>query len=210
MTESIAGFVNEWQAAEERLYPILMAQSDRYELYVHLVRQVADELRFARTAQELASAYAGGSEIAHAVVQRQGASSQEISLEILAGAAFALRYREILAEVSREEAVRRIQAARARGDRWVVLHETSGAAGPAMPPYRRLEMHIPDGVGVHVFVELSPGMDEVLYCLDLVQLDPATGAWVGQGQPIEHATFTEKEPWEAAVRDVLSRYTYSP
>ena len=66
MTESIAGFVNEWQAAEERLYPILMAQSDRYELYVHLVRQVADELRFARTAQELASAYAGGSEIGRA------------------------------------------------------------------------------------------------------------------------------------------------
>src|SRR6266511_5369160 len=152
MDELVAG----WRAAEARLYPLVMAQPELYERYLAVVRAVADDLRSARTPEQLAEAFGGRAAILESVVASKGFASEGLDLELVAQAAFGLRYQEVVMEVQREDAFRRVREAGRAGLPWVVLHETAGAAGPFAAPYDRLEMHVPSGVGIHAFVELGP------------------------------------------------------
>lgn len=207
MAEGLEEALRSWQAAEEKLYPVVMLRPEVYQRYVELVRAVADELWSYVTPESLASAYARASEIVATVIARFGASVDDMDLGLLAGAAFSLRYREVLAETSRQEAVRRIDEARARGDPWVVLYEMGKAKGAPALPYRRLEMHLPDGVGLHVFVEEDPETGAPIFGLERVQLDPSTGDWVNAAQPSpERQTFPSADRWEEAVKALRDLY----
>ncbi len=196
-----------WRAAEEKLYPVVMLRPDVYQRYVELVRAVADELWSFVTPESLAQAYGRAPEIVAVVIARFGASVDDMDVGLLAGAAFSLRYREVLAESSRKEAVRRIEEARARGDHWVVLYEMGRAKGAPALPYRRLEMHLPDGVGLHVFLEEDPETGAPIFGLERVQLDPSTGDWVSAAQPSpERQTFPSADRWEEAVKALRDLY----
>ena len=211
VAERLEELVRRWEAAEQRLYPLVIVRPELYERCVSLVRLVADDLRSAGTPEQLAAVYIDGRELVEAVIGRGGVAAEGMDLEMVLGAAFGLRYREVLAEVAREEATRRVVAARKHGDHWVVLHETSGAAGPQAPPYRRLEMHLPDGAGLHLFVELGPEMDRWLYGVEAIHLDPETGDWVGERAPLsERRTFTDPRTWTAAVEELRARYGGGP
>ena len=206
MSKRLEELVGLWSAAEQRLYPIVTAQPEIYERYLGLVRIVADELGSARTPEQLAEAYGDAAEIVEAVMVRGGLVVEGLDLGVVAGAAFGLRYKEVLAEAHRGEAARRLRAARARGDRWVVVYEAAGAGGPRMPPYRKLEMHLADGVGLHVFVELGPDMDRPVYGVEVVRLDPWTGDWVDEPAPLTgRETFPDPESWERTVEHLRAR-----
>ncbi len=207
MDELIAG----WRAAEARLYPLVMAQPELYELYVAVVRAVADHLGSARTPQQLAEAFGGRAAILEAVVASHGFATDELDLELVAEAAFSLRYREVVTEVHREDAIRRVREAGRAGLPWVVLRETAGAAGPFAAPYDRLEMHVSSGVGVHAFVELGPEMDRPRFGVEVVQLDPRTGDPVSDtAPPAELRTFADENHWQEAIEELRRRLGEGP
>lgn len=202
MDELIAG----WRAAEARLYPLVMAQPELYERYLAVVRAVADDLRSARTPQQLGEAFGGRAAILDAVVASRGFATDGLDLELVAQAAFGLRYREVVAEVRREDAVRRVREARRAGVPWVVLRETAGTAGPFVAPYDRLEMHVPSGTGLHAFVELGPEMDRPRFGVEVLQLDPRTGYPVSDAAPpAELRTYGDRYRWEGAIEEARLR-----
>jgi hypothetical protein len=207
MDELIAG----WTAAEARLYPLVMAQPELYQRCVSVVRAVADDLRSARTPEQLAEAFRGRAAILESVVASKGFATEGLDLELVAQAAFGLRYREVVMEVQREDAIRRVREAGQTRLPWVVLRETAGAAGPFAAPYDRLEMHVPTGVGLHAFVELGPEMDRPRFGVEVLKLDPRTGDRVSDiGPPAELRTYGDRDRWQEAIEEVRRRIGGGP
>jgi hypothetical protein len=204
-TPSLEQAVRQWQTAEQRLYPAAMGVPEAYERYVALVRAVADDLAEVRDLQALADVYLVAGGLAAAAARRRSISTRGLQLEMAAGAAFCIRYREIVAEVRREEVARRVEAARAGGEQWVTVQETQpGPHGP-FPPWRRVEMHLPEGTGLHIWMEESLERSGVEYGVEVVPLDPDTGQWLAE-QPIEERrTFTEHGLWSEAVEELRAR-----
>ena len=207
MDELIVG----WRAAESRLYPLVIAQPELYERCVAVVRAVADHLRSARTPEQLAEAFGGRAAILDAVVASRGFATDGLDLELVAQAAFGLRYREVVTEVHREDAIRRVREAGRAGLPWVVLRETAGAAGPFAAPYDRMEMHVPSGTGVHAFVELGPEMDRPRFGVEVLQLDPRTGEPVSDTAPLaELRTYGDRDRWLGAIEELRLRIGGTP
>jgi len=203
MTGSLDEIIGRWTAAEDRLHPLVLAQPETYERYLQLVRAVADALDDARTREQLVEAYGRARAIVEATIAREGITADGLDLGLVAGAAFGLRYREVIAELRKDEVKRRLAAAGDHGDRWVVVHETGLAGGFPSSAYRKLEMHLPDGMALHSFVELDADMDRPVFGVEVVKLDPKTGGGVpAKEAPPEPLTFSEREPWEAAVEEL--------
>jgi hypothetical protein len=207
MAQSHDEIIQRWRTAEERLYPVVMVRPDLYERYISVVRAVADELRAYRTLDELVAAYDRGAELTARVVRAQIISTEGMDLGLVAGAAFSLRHREVAEEANRDEAVRRIRAAREAGDDWTIVYETRGASEPVVPPYRRLEMRLGDGVALHIFVEVDPESGGPLFGVEPVQLDPQTGDWVTDAALGPRATFRDQESWRAHVDEMRTSPT---
>jgi hypothetical protein len=202
-SSSLDESISHWRSAENRLYPVVMTRPDLYELCVRLVRAVADDLGSARSPEQLLEAYGRAGEVAAEAVRRTNLSTEGIDLGLVAGAAFSLRYRELLEEMNREEAMRRIREGRERGAEWVPVYET----GPGLlSPYRRLEMRLADGRGLHIFVEPDPATGGPLYGVEAIQLDPRTGDWLPDAAPLSpRQTFTDPDEWEAAIDTARER-----
>jgi hypothetical protein len=204
-TPSLGEAVRQWQAAEQRLYPAAMGVPEAYERYVALVRAVADDLAEVRDPQALADAYLVAEGVVATAARRRSISTQGLQLEMAAGAAFCIRYREIMAEVRREEVARRVEAARAGGNQWVTIQETQPGLGGPFPPWRRLEMHLPEGTGLHIWMEESLEHSGVEYGVEVVPLDPGNGQWLAEQPVQERRTFTEHGLGSEAVEDLRAR-----
>ncbi len=196
--------VRRWRSAEQRLYTIVMVRPDLYMRSVELVRAIADRLRSESTEEGLVEAYERASELVAEVVRTSGLPSEELDLGLVAGAAFSIRHREVVSESHRAEAIRRIREGRERGERWIVLYET-GSGYPPMP-YRRLEMHLPTGVGLHACIEADPATLAPRYSVEAIQLDLATGDWLARTEPVsERQTFATAGEWREAVEALRTR-----
>lgn len=185
-----------------------MAWPEGYERYVALVRAVCDELGSIRSLEALVDAYDEGTDIAAGAARTRSLSIEGLDLDLAMGAAFCLRHREVVAEIRREEVRRRVDEARARGDEWVVLEEARPWLQVPFPPWRSIQMHLPDGTGLHLWVEesLDPQGDGVEYGVEVVQLNPQTGQWL-TGEPIVgRQTFHEYGLWQVAVVELKARY----
>jgi hypothetical protein len=87
-----------WFRSEERLYPVAMVDPDRYETAVRLVGRVAEQLR--ASCPDLASLVAADAEtlgMAQRVASFDPATTADIDLSLVAGAACSIRYRELAA-----------------------------------------------------------------------------------------------------------------
>jgi hypothetical protein len=192
-----------WQAAEERLYPIVMVRPDLYERSIELVRSIADELRGVTTTAALVQAFGDAAEIAARVIKRESLAVDDIDVGLATSAAFALRHREMVGELARGRAMERIQAARQRGEAWVVLYEAGTQGQAPAVPYRRLEMHLRGGAGLHVYVEQDIATARPVYGVQAVQLDPHTGDWLNEATVWdEPRTFDDPEPWQALIAEL--------
>lgn len=186
-----------WRAAEARLYPVVFVDPPRYELYLRLVRAVADDLAEQTTDEQLARAYEGRSRLLASARQQLSLGGTAIDEDLVLDAAFGARHREMRAAHQRAEAERRIAAGQSPG--WVLIGE-SGPAGPdPAPGYRRLEMHLPDGMSLHTFIEHDPGTYLPCYGLELLQLDPRTGEFLGATPSADREEFGDRDEWRRAV-----------
>lgn len=197
--------VRRWRAAEQRLYPAVVSSPEGYDRYVALVRAVTDELGSVRSTEALVDVYVDGVDLA-AVAARSHMSTEGLDLDLALGAAFCLRYRELVAETRREEVQRRVDESVARGEEWVVIKEASPWLQSPFPPWRRLEMHLPEGNGLHTWVEESLGDEGVEYGVEVVPLDPRTGHWVSGGSVTDRRTFSDYHVWQDAVEALKARY----
>lgn len=192
--------IRRWEEAERRLYPSMVAQPDLVAGSLRLVREVADDLLEVVTVEGLAEVWPRAAELVHAAAGREGMAGEPADPEIVAGAAFALRYRELVAEGGRREIRRRIDEARARGEAWVVLDEAGVAEAPFPQPYRRLEMRLADGLGLLLSAELDPDSGGIVHAIEGVRLDPASGEMAGPAEPARRE-LADPEEWRRAGED---------
>ena len=94
----------------------------------------------------------------------------------------------------------RIRAAAAAGDEWVVLFETGRSELAPFSPFRRLEMRISDGRGLHASIVSDPSTGGPAFTVEVVQLDPATGDWVNDAEPLAASTsYPTRQEWDDAI-----------
>lgn len=184
-----------------------MVRPDLYERCVSVARAVADRLRSFEDPDGLIDAYEEGPQLVAEVVRDEMISTEELDMGLVLGAAFALRYREVLAEKNRRDALRKIENAEEKGNAWVTVYETAELREVPVPPYRSLEMRRSDGVALHIFVEVDPETGGPLFGVEVVQLDPRTGDWVQEANPpVDRSTFTDARQWREKVDELRAAY----
>lgn len=192
--------LSEWASAEERLYPVVMVRPDLYQRAVELVRQVADALASCADIPALVEAWPEAADIVYRTSSLALLPLADLDVNLLAGAAFSMRYRELAGPAARAERLARLAEAAERGEGWVLVSEMGSPATAAMVPWVRLEMHVPSGVGLRQTVEADPDSGAARFGLEVVHLDPATGDQLG---PVEEVaveeSFTNRSEWLAAV-----------
>lgn len=196
-----------WRAGEERLYPSLMWQEpERYERCVRLVRTVADELARYSTPEALVQAYGERSSIVASAVRRLGLVDP-VDRDLVADAAFSLRYRELAERDRRADMQRRIERARDEAGGWVCLRETTPAGVSSLPGYERLEMDVETGAGLYLFVEEDIDTGWPRYGVQVVPLDPQTGQVLADREPLEGLQrYPDLDSWKQAVADLRRRF----
>lgn len=68
--------------------------------------------------------------------------------------------------------------------------------------YSRLEMHLPDGIALHAFAEPDPGPGGTLLGIEVLRLDPSTGAWDEGEASTQRLTFDDTRAWSEAVEEL--------
>jgi hypothetical protein len=184
-----------WRRAEARVYPTVMVDAAMYEQYLTMVRAVADELADVASEDELVTAWEERRELAGAVVAAHAPSMRAfMDLDAVRDAAFCHRHREITRARGKEIARERLEQARRERAEWVVLFDDVTPLGS-----HRLEMHVRTGRGLHASARKDVDRPPT-YSLEVVQLDPQTGAWLLDEAPLMPAqTYRTPEEWEARI-----------
>ena len=188
--------VDQWRRAEARIYPSVMVNAELYQQYIGVVRAVADELRDVRTEDDLVAAWHERGDVVREVVSRSAPPMLAImDLGAVRDAAFCHRHRELTREQGKALAAERLLRARMSGAEWVVLFEDVTPLGS-----HRLEMHVASGRALHAAAELPLDAGQPKFTLEVVQLDPADGAWRLDVAPLmAEQTFDTREEWDARI-----------
>jgi hypothetical protein len=164
-----AAVLRSWDQAEAKLFPLVMARPDVYERAVRMIADLAARLRdTCPDVPALLAAHERGADLATE-------PAVGIGPELVAAAACAMRYREI---VTRGAAQRRLAAlARARGEgvEWTVVEENGDQARAPYIPYQRVEAHVRSGRAVIISVEPDETLTGAVHRIDAADLDLATG-----------------------------------
>jgi hypothetical protein len=192
-----------WRRAEARVYPTVMVSPAMYEQYLTMVRAVAEALGDVRTPDDLFAAWEERRDLAIEVVERQGPSMRGLlDLTAVRDAAFCHRHRELTREHGKEIARERLERARRERAEWVVLFEDVTPLGT-----QRLEMHVRSGRALHASSQLDLDATVATYELEIVQLDPATGAWLLDKPPVmPQQRYRTHEEWEARIAQARSTF----
>jgi hypothetical protein len=192
-----------WRRAEASVYPSVMVNAALYEQYVTTVRAVAEELGDVRTDEGLFEAWRERRDIAAEVVARSAPSMRSfMDVAALRDAAFCHRHRQLSRERAKEIARERLERARRERAAWVVLFEDVTPLGS-----QRLEMHVRSGRAIHASSRSELDSPIPTFELEVVQLDPATGAWLVDQPPIVAArTYHSHEEWDARIQQARSTF----
>jgi hypothetical protein len=195
-----AEVLSQWSSAEERLYPVIMTRPDLYERAVELVRKVADELGSCADLAALVEAWPDATDIVYRASALALLPIADLEINLLAGAGFSVRYRELAGPAARAERLARLAAAAEAGDTWVLVSETGSPASAAITPWVRLEMHVPTGAGLSQTVEADQQTGAARFGLEVVRLDPATGDRLSPADEIAtEESFGDRAEWTAAI-----------
>ena len=192
-----------WRRVEGRIYPSVMINATLYQEYVTVVRAIADELRDVRTEDDLVMAWHERQDLAREVIDRTAPSMGRLmDRQALRDAAFCHRHRETTREQGKELARRRLEEAKRTGAEWVTLFEDVTPLGA-----QSLEMHVRTGRALHTSADLPLDGTRPSWELEVVQLDPADGAWLVDRAPlVPPQTFDRQDEWEARVRQARAAF----
>ena len=196
-----------WAEYEKQVYPMAISDSTGYQQALLAVRALADEMRNVASIEELVSMWPRAGEMLKSVVSTRGLSAWSLPQDGVAGAAFALREREIREHDQHQERQRRIGAACKSGDTWVVLDENGKIDSGLSDPYRCTEMHVASGLAVMSLVQPDPSLGTAIFVVTVIKLDPLTGELLDADPGIEDWEHAHQEDFVAhreAVRDRIS------
>jgi len=164
-----------WDQAEARLFPLVMARPEAYQQAVSLISELAGRLR--ETCPDLATliaAHQRGGDLATS--ELAGGRDIGIQPELIAAAACAMRYRELVASRAAQGRLAALARAREQGLTWVVVEETGSADRAPYVPYQRVEAEVSTGRAVVVSIEPDETLSRAVHRLDEARIDPVTGA----------------------------------
>lgn len=160
-------------AAESRIYPLAIADTEAFERATSLVGLVAVELRACSTVVEVVERL---DEIVARLQQIAAAADIDttgLPLLVVAEAAAALRCRELRSERAAAELRERIDRARADGQSWLIDEPSPELMMAGI--MRRQELHLPTGATLITSAEVDESADQPAYSLDLFPGNPANG-----------------------------------
>jgi hypothetical protein len=192
-----------WRKAEGRIYPSVTLNATLYQEYITVVRGIAEELRDVRTEEGLVEAWQERQDLADEVIARLAPSMARImNRESLRDAAFCHRHREVTREQGKELAHRRLEEARRTGAEWVLLFDDVTPLGS-----QSLEMHVRTGRALHVTVDLPLDGTRPTWEFEVVQLDPADGAWLVDRPPLlPPRKYDRQDEFEARLRQARAAF----
>lgn len=169
-----------WRAAEDRLYPALMADPAAYQRTVAATQAVLEELR--RRAPDL-DALVMAEAAPEKIVAAACPAGSPVPADVLVAAAAAMRDRELAAEQAGRRRTAAVDAAREAGAAWAVL---DGPATPAeLADGRHVALHLDSGSAVEATVD--PWSREEPYGLTVITPDG----------PADSSVIADREAWLA-------------
>ena len=181
-----------WDEAEARLFPLVMAQPELYQQALGVIQRLLGQLR--ETCQALPALLAaherGGDLLA-------GDEVPGVRPGLIAAAACATRYRELVAELAAAGRLEALARARAQGVPWTVVEENGQPERAPYVPYHRVEAE--SGTGRAIIVSIGPDetLSRAVYRLDAGQIDLASGA-LRIGDPL--GSYLDPDECAAALR----------
>ena len=166
-----------WDEAEARLFPLVMAQPELYKQALGMVRQVIARLR--ETCPDLPAllaAHERGEDLVADLDDDTADAVPGIRPALMASAACAMRYREIVALMAAQGRLAALARARAQGLSWAVLEESGQADRAPYVPYQRVEAEVRSGRAVVVLIGPDETLSRAVYRLEEGQVDVTSGA----------------------------------
>ena len=166
-----------WDEAEARLFPLVMAQPELYQQALGMVGQVIARLR--ETCPDLPAllaAHERGEDLVADLDDDTAAAVPGIRPALIASAACAMRYREIVALMAARGRLAALARARAQGLSWAVLEERGQADRAPYVPYQRVEAEVGSGRAVVVSIGPDETLSRAVYRLEEGQVDVTSGA----------------------------------
>lgn len=163
-----------WDEAEARLFPLVMARPDLYQQSISMIQRLLGRLR--ETCPDLPAliaAHERGGDLAAEDLASELAAG--IRPDLVAAAACAMRYRELVASQAAHGRLAALARARAEGLSWAVVQETGSPDRAPYVPYQRIEADVASGRAVIVSIEPDETLSRAVYRLDEGWIDVLTG-----------------------------------
>jgi hypothetical protein len=190
-----AEFARRLRAAEDRLYPLAMVDTDRYQRAVQLVGRLAGRLaQTCASLDELAAAEPRARGWLDDPEVTGGVSVAGLDPGLVIEAALAQRFRTLLSDQGAALRSRALERARASGLAWAVLEEPDPASWSAASA-RWVEAHVVTGTVLVRSVAADPGSGVPVYRIEVF-----AGAGGADGIRVEE--FDDRAAWESAIEDV--------
>jgi hypothetical protein len=162
-----------WDQAEARLFPTIMARPDVYQQAVGLIQRLLGRLR--ETCPDLPALLAAHGRGGDLVDELAEGADAGIQPDLVAAAACAMRYRELVASLAAQGRLAALARARDQGESWVVVEETGSVNHAPFIPYQRIEAETGTGRAVIISIEPDETLSRAVHRLDHGQIDLATG-----------------------------------
>jgi hypothetical protein len=189
-----------WDEAEARLFPLVMAQPELYQQALGAIQRLLERQRATcRDLPALLAAHERGGDL----LDDAGVPGVlGIRPALIAAAACATRYRELVAELAATARLEAMARARAQGVSWTVVEENGQPERAPYAPYQRVEAE--PGTGRAVIVSIGPDetLSRAVYRLDAGQIDLASGV-LRIGDPL--GSYLDPAECDAALRRTQAR-----
>jgi hypothetical protein len=187
-----AALARRLRAAEDRLFPLAMVDTDRYQRAVRLVGLLARHL--AGTCDSLADLDAAGTAAEFwlgVTAQAEGIPLDGLDTGLVIDAALSQRFRALLMEQDGDLRRERIERARRAGLTWAVLEEPDAAAWSGGSA-RWVEAHVATGTLLVRSVAADPATGVPTYRIEVFDNPPA----------MRVEEFADRNAWLAAIDQV--------
>ena len=184
-----------WDEAEARLFPLVMAQPELYEQALGVIQRLLERLR--ETCPDLRALHAAHERGGDLVADLANESVPGIRPDVIAAAACAMRYREIVALMAAKGRLAALARAREQGLSWTVVEESGQADRAPYVPYQRIEAEAGSGQAMIVSIGPDETLSRAVYRLEAGQIDLASGA-LRIGEPV--GSYLDPDEFAAALR----------
>lgn len=211
-----------WDAAEAALFPLVMANPLEYQRSLVLVQRLLGWLREqcadvpalliaasradALVADARSEQVPKPSDAAHGSLSDSDGDPADLTaglrLDLIAAAACAMRYRELVAGRAAGRRLSAVAAARASGRAWALIEEVGDERRAPYLPYHRVEAHIPTGRALVISIGPDVTLSRAVMHLDEAELDVVSGALI---IGTEIGSYVDPEQFEEALANARQR-----